>query len=94
MYVWPRHSQVQEGANHAPILLVHGLTILIDIKSRHGGHGRRKRLGLAPIKLLQDAVSILALMHNGPVLDLLDLQPKKEVQLGYHAHLKLPAHSI
>jgi hypothetical protein len=44
VYIWPHHSQVQEGANHAPILLVH-----IGIKRRRGGHGRRKMLGLAHI---------------------------------------------
>jgi hypothetical protein len=33
-------------------------------------------------------------MHKGPVLGLLDLHLKKEVQLAHHAHLKFPAHKI
>jgi hypothetical protein len=49
VYIWPHHSQVQEGANHAPILLVHRLAFLIGIKRRRGGHRHRKRLGLVHI---------------------------------------------
>jgi hypothetical protein len=95
VYVRPHHSQVQERANHAHVLLlVHGLYVLIDIKSRHGGHGRQKRLGLAHVELLYDIICILALMHKGPILGLLDLQPKKEVQLIHRAHFKLLAHKI
>jgi hypothetical protein len=33
-------------------------------------------------------------MYKGPVMSLLDLQPKKEVQLAHHAHLKFLAHKI
>jgi hypothetical protein len=76
VYVRPRRSQVQERANHAPVLLlVHGFAILISVKCRRGGHGRRKRLALAHVELLQDVLCILALMYKGPVLSLLDLQP-------------------
>jgi hypothetical protein len=80
VYIWPRRSQVQEGANHALVLLlVHGLIILISIKHHRGGHGRRKCLGLAHVELLQDILCILTLMYKDPVLGLFDLQPKKEV---------------
>jgi hypothetical protein len=51
-------------------------------------------LGLAHIKLLQDIICILALMHKGLVLSLLELQPKKEVQLTHYAHFNLLAHKI
>jgi hypothetical protein len=95
VYVRPHHSQVQERANHAPVLLlVDGLAILIGIKHHRIGHGRRNRLGLAHVKLLQDVLYILALMYKGLVLGLLDLQPKKKVQLTHHAQLKLLAHKI
>jgi hypothetical protein len=49
-----RHKvYVQERADHALVLLlVHGLAVLIDIQRRCGGHGHRKRLGLAHVKLI------------------------------------------
>ena len=60
VYVLPHHRQVQERANHAPILLlVHGLVVLISFKCRRGGHGCRKRLGLAHVELLQDVLLYL-----------------------------------
>jgi hypothetical protein len=86
---------MQERANHALVLLlVHGFVILISVKCRRGGHGRRKRLALAHVELFQDILCILALIYKDPILSLLDLQPKKEIQLAYHAHLKFPAHKI
>jgi hypothetical protein len=60
------------------LLLVHGFAILISVKCRRGGHGHRKRLALAHVELLQDVLCILSLMYKGPVLSLLDLQPKKK----------------
>jgi hypothetical protein len=95
VYVWPRRRQVQVEANHAPVLLlVHGLAVLIGIQRRCGGHGHQNRLGLTHIKLLQDILCVLSLMHKSLVLGLLDLQPMEEVELSPHDHLKLPTHSI
>jgi hypothetical protein len=95
VYIWLHHSQVQEGANHAHVLLlVHGLDVLIGIKHRCGGHGHRRRLGLTHVELRQDILCILVLMHKGPVLGLLNLQPKKEGQLAHHAHIKFHTHKI
>lgn len=95
MYVRPRRSQIQERANHASVLLlVHEFAILISVKCRLGRHGRQKRLALAHVELLHDVLCILALMYKGPVLSLLDLEPKKEIQLAHHAHLKFPTHKI
>jgi hypothetical protein len=52
VYVRPRRSQVQERANHAPLLLlVHGLVVLIGIKRRRGEHRRQKRLILTHVEL-------------------------------------------
>jgi hypothetical protein len=79
VYIWARHSQVHEGANHAHVLLIHELTVIISIKRRPSGYGRRKRLDLAHVELLQDVICMIALMHKGPILGLLDLQPKKVV---------------
>jgi hypothetical protein len=76
VYLRPRRSKVQEGVNHAPVLLlIHRLAVLIDIQCRRGGHGRQKRLGLVHVKLLQDILCVLALIHKSPILGLLDLQP-------------------
>jgi hypothetical protein len=53
VYVRLCHCQVQEGTNHAPVLLlVHEHTVLINIQSRLGGHGHENRLGFAHVKLL------------------------------------------
>jgi hypothetical protein len=94
VYVRPRCRQVQEGANHAPILLlVHKLIVLIIIQIHRGGHGHQKRLGLAHVKLLKDVLDVFSLVNKCIVLGLLDFQPKEEGELFNHAHLKLPAHS-
>jgi hypothetical protein len=91
VYVRPRRSQIHERANNASVLLlVHGFAILISVKCRRGGHGCRKRLALAHVKLLQDVLCILALMYKGPVLSLLDLQPKKEIQLAHQCSSQIP----
>jgi hypothetical protein len=59
-----------------------------------GGHGHQKRLGVTHVKLLQDIISVLVLVHKYLILSLFDLHPKKGVELSHHAHLKLPSHSI
>ena len=82
VYIQPHHNQVQEGGNHAPVLLlVHGLVVLISIKHCRSGHGRRKRLCLAHVDLLQDVLCILALMHKGPAWVCLICSPRKKFNL-------------
>jgi hypothetical protein len=74
MYVWPRCFQVQEGADHDPVLLlVHKLAVPISVQSRRDGHGRRMRIGLAHVKRLQAILGVFALVHKCPILCLLDL---------------------
>jgi hypothetical protein len=34
------------------------------------------------------------LVHERPLMSLLDLQPEEESQFAHFAHLKFPAHSI
>ena len=58
--------------------MVHDFSFIISIQGYRGRHGRRKRLGLAHIELLQQVLGLLALVHERPFLGLLDLQPEEE----------------
>jgi hypothetical protein len=88
-------TQVHERADHdLVLLLVHGLAVLIGIKLCCGGHGRRKRLGHAHVKLILDILCVFVLVHKSPIFGLLDLQLEEEVEFSHYAHLELPARSI
>jgi hypothetical protein len=95
LYVWPRRHQVEEGADHAPVLpLVHWFSILVRIQSSRTPHGCRHRLHILHMELPQHVFRVLGLMYKCSVLHLLDLQPEKVLQLAHHAHLKFPTHLI
>jgi hypothetical protein len=52
--VRPCHCEVQEGANHAPVLpLVNSLTIFIWSKRRSGAHRNRHMLKVCHVELLR-----------------------------------------
>ena len=75
LYVWPRRRQVEEGSDHAPILLlVHGFTILVRVQSRSGTHRCSQWLGVVHAKLLHHVPGVLRLMYRRPVLALLDME--------------------
>jgi hypothetical protein len=46
------------------------------------------------LELPQHVFRVLGLVHECSILHLLDLQPKKVLQLAHHAHLEFPAHLI
>ena len=95
LYVRPHHCQVEEGADHAPVLLlVHGFSTLISIHHRSRTHQCQHQLGVAHRKLSHHVLRVLALVYERPVLVLLDLKPKEKLQLAHHGHLKLPAHIL
>ena len=93
VYVGPRHREVEEGANHALVLsLVHLLAILIGVQSGCRRHRRRHWLSISHIKLLQQVLYVLRLLHKHTILALFDLDAEKEGQLTHHQHLKLSLH--
>jgi len=86
---------LQEGADHAPVLLlVHRFSVLVRIQRRRGRHGGRQRLGVRHVELLEDVLRVLALVHEGAFLALLDLESGEEGEFSHHGHLELPAHGI
>ena len=93
--VWPRHRQVEKGADHAPVLLlIHGFSVLVRIQDCRGTHRCRQQFGVVHAKLLDDVLGILALVHKRPIHLLLDLKTEEELQLTHHGHLKLSAHIL
>ena len=90
VYVRPRRRQVQEGADHAPVLLlVHRISVLVRIQRRSGRHGSRQRLGICHVELLEDVLRVLALVYEGAFLALLDLESEEEGEFSHHGHLGL-----
>ena len=88
--VRPGRRQVQEGAYHAPVLLlVHLLAIQVLIKHRRCADRSRLRRQATHVELPQQVLGVLGLMDECALGSLLDLQPEEELQLTHHAHLEL-----
>jgi hypothetical protein len=49
-----------------------------------GRHWSLDRLTIIHLELLENIISVLLLMNEGPFLQLLDLKPKEEVELSDH----------
>ena len=93
--VWPSHRQVQEGADHAPVLLlVHRIAVQVLIKRRQSVDRSRLRRQVTHVELPQQVSSVLVLMDKSALRNLLDLQPEEELQLTHHAHLEFPGHLL
>jgi hypothetical protein len=72
--VRPCRCEVQEGADHAPVLsLIHSLTIFIWTKRGSRAHQSGHWLELHHIELLHQVLRVLGLMHEGTLLRLLHL---------------------
>ena len=93
--VRPRRRQVQERADHAPVLrLVHRLAVQVLIKRRRSADRSRLRRQVTHVELPQQVSGVLGLMDERALRSLLDLQPEEELQLTHHAHLELPGHQL
>ena len=90
-----RRRQVQERANHAPVLLlVHRLAVEVLIKRHRCADRRRLRRQVTHVELPKQVSSVLGLMDESALRSLLDLQPEEELQLAHHAHLELTGHLL
>jgi hypothetical protein len=68
------YRQVQEGADHAPVLLlVHRRFVLVRVERCSRTHQCQQGLWVIHIELLEDAIRVIGLMHKGSFLRLLDL---------------------
>ena len=93
--VRPGRRQVQERANHAPVLLlVDRLPIQVLIKRCRCADRSRLRRQVTHVEFPQQVPRVLGLMDERALGSLLDLQPEEELQLTHHAHLELPGHLI
>jgi hypothetical protein len=93
--VRPRRRQVQEGADHAPVLLlVHGLSVLIHVERCSHTHPCQQGLRVIHLERLEDVLRVLGLMYKGSLLRLLVLKPEKELQFSHHRHLELVSHIL
>src|SRR6185503_12943982 len=93
--VRPGRRQVQERADHAPVLLlVHRLTVQVLIKRRRCADQSWLRRQVTHVELPQQVPRVLGLMDERALGSLLDLQPEEELQLTHHAHLELPGHLL
>src|SRR5438105_15207503 len=80
VYVRPRCRQVQEGADHAPVLLlVHRFSVLVRIQRRRGCHGGRQRLASAMSNFLRTSFVYLPWCTKVPSLLCLIWSPRKKV---------------
>jgi hypothetical protein len=72
--VRPCRCEVQEGADHTPVLsLVHSLAIFIWTKRGRGAHRSRHWLELRHVELLYYVLRVFGLMHEGTLLRFLHL---------------------
>ena len=93
--VRPGRRQVQERADHAPVLLlVHRLAVQVLIKRRRCADWSQLRRQVTHVELPQQVPRVLGLMDERALVSLLDLQPEEELQLTHHAHLELPRHLL
>src|SRR6185312_4248800 len=87
--------QVQERADHAPVLLlVHSHTFSVLIQRRRSAHRSRHGTEIPEVEFLEHVLGVLGLVDEGAIPGLLDVQPEEELKLTHHRHLKLPAHVI
>src|SRR6185503_222128 len=93
--IGPRCTKVKKGSNHGAIyLLIHGLTIFIEIEMPIGWHGSFDGLGIFHVKLLEHILDVLGLTNESAILELLDLKSEEEGQLTHHRHLKSLCHNL
>ena len=87
--------EVEEGANHAPVLaLVHLLSILVRVQSIRHCHRCRHWFSISHVKLLQQVLCVLHLVHECIILVLLNLDAVEEGQLTHYRRLKLALYHI
>ena len=72
-----RRRQVQERADHAPVLLIHRLAIQVLIKRRRCADRSRLRRQVTHVELPEQVSSVLGLMDKSALRSLLDLSPRK-----------------
>ena len=74
--------QVQERADHAPVLLlVHSNTFSVLIQRRRSTHRSRHGTEVPEVELLEHVLGVLGLVDEGAIPDLLDVQSEEELKL-------------
>lgn len=90
LYVRSRRRKVEEGADHAAILLlVYKLSILIRIQHGRSGNRSRHRLAVSYVKAMKKILCVLALMNEDLFFQLFDLKIKGKCQLVHHTYFEL-----
>jgi hypothetical protein len=56
-------------------------------------HGSLDEFGILHSKLLENILNVLSLADEGALLELLDLESKKILQLPHHRHLEFLYHN-
>jgi hypothetical protein len=76
--VRPRRRQVQEGVDHAPVLLlVHGISVVVHVQCYSHTHRCRQGLRVFHPEHFEDILRLFSLMHKGSLLRLLDWSLRK-----------------
>jgi hypothetical protein len=91
----PRCTKVKQRSNHGAIyLLINRCATHIKIKMTISVYGSLDGLCLVHAKLLEYVTSILHLVNECPILDLLDLKSKKECENPHHEHFTPIGHDF
>jgi hypothetical protein len=78
--VRPSYRQVQDGVDHALVLLlVHGLSVLVRVEHCSRTHQCRQGIRVVHLELLENVLRVLGLIDKGTILRLLDMKPEKEL---------------
>jgi hypothetical protein len=73
-------------------LLIYSFTSHVEVEMLICSHGSLDGFGILHSKLLEYTLNVFGLVDEGAILELLDLESKKILQLPHHRHLKFMYH--
>jgi hypothetical protein len=73
--------------------LIYRFTSCVEVEMPIYSHRSLNGLGILHSKLLENILSVLCLVDEGALLELLDLESKEILQLPHHGHLEFLYHN-